>query len=150
MYDFGNLRELEIAELDAELHMHALYIKREEARDEFIVKHPETGELVSRETLPDTYCNKPAIFKHEEALELAVKLKLETDRDWQLVWAPKPCPSCGREIWADDLDFCYPQNRERTKWRAGCNEHDFGCGFEVTGSSEREVMLKWESYDNRN
>lgn len=50
------------------------------------------------------------------------------------------CPECARDIEDDDLDFCYPLRRERDLWRAGCNTHDGGCGFEVIKPSEHEVL----------
>ena len=62
---------------------------------------------------------------------------------WVLHLAPGQCPACRRVIWADDLDFCYPLNRQRTLWRAGCNEHDGGCGFKVEGVSFEDVMRLW-------
>lgn len=66
---------------------------------------------------------------------------------WEVHIAANACPSCGRRMWANDHDFCHPENRERTKWRAGCNVHDFGCGFEVTAevSTEAEMLNAWNA-----
>jgi hypothetical protein len=57
----------------------------------------------------------------------------------------KPCPFCGQEIDITDEDFCYPNNRERTEWRAGCIEIADGCGAEVLGCTEEEAINKWNN-----
>lgn len=73
------------------------------------------------------------------------RLALATGMMWVAVLAPSPCPSCGREMEGDDLDFCYPENRTRQSWRAGCNEHDFGCGFEILAPSRKAALQAWNA-----
>lgn len=55
----------------------------------------------------------------------------------------KPCPFCGQEIDITDKDFCYPNNREMTEWRAGCIEIAGGCGAEILGETAEEAINKW-------
>ncbi|KVP96875.1 hypothetical protein WJ96_06795 [Burkholderia ubonensis] len=109
----------------------------------YAVRHPESGALVSNRSFDNGYCVQPLTFDKAEAETHAAALHAATGTVWVLELAPGPCPACRRVIWADDLDFCYPLNRERTRWRAGCNEHDFGCGFEVEGNSFVDVMRLW-------
>src|SRR5438128_1258897 len=110
---------------------YAVASRAEEGRDDYIAAHPQTGLLVARETLESPWCHEPTTRPLEEARELAERFTRETGKAWVVQLAPNPCPSCGRVIWADDHDFCYPLNREYSRWTAGCNEHDFGCGHEV-------------------
>lgn len=124
------------------------YALREQVSDRhpgFAVRHPETGVLVSNRSLHNGYCIQPLTFPKEEAEAHASALRASTAVTWVLELAPGPCPSCKRVIWADDLDFCYPLNRERTLWRAGCNKHDFGCGFELRGDSLGDVLRRWNA-----
>ncbi len=111
--------------------------------DGYAVVHPDTGDIVSNRSFPNGYCSMPLVMDEEQAQSLALRLREKTGLDWVAEGAPSPCPACGRVIWADDLDFCYPNNRERTSWRAGCNEHDFGCGYEVEGETYEQVMAAW-------
>lgn len=93
---------------------------------------------------PDSFV---ATLPKEQALALADKLSTETDGPgWTVGLAPRACPSCGRQVTPDDLDFCYPTHR-RTQWRAGCNQHDFGCGFEVEApvASADAIIGLWNS-----
>lgn len=89
---------------------------------------------------------EPALFDKAGAEEMAAELNAAAPdgEQWRVEEAPLPCPCCGRELLVDDLDFLYPQNREWTSWRAGCNEHDFGCGYEVFGATADEVFAKWQ------
>jgi hypothetical protein len=124
--------------------LYAVYCRDENGRrSNYAAEDPETGALVAREGLADGWRIAPAKLAKPQALELARQLQEKTGREWFLELAPNPCPSCSRVIRADDLDFCYPQTRERKTWRAGCNEHDGGCGFEVEGTSFEDVMRKW-------
>ena len=109
----------------------------------YAVKHPESGEIVSNRNFKNGYCEQPLTFPQAEAQALAEVLTAQTQVTWVIELAPGPCPQCGRVIWADDYDFCYPSNRERTRWRAGCNEHDFGCGYEIEGESFEAVIRRW-------
>lgn len=43
------------------------------------------------------------------------------------------------------IDSLYPMNRERTRWQLGCAVHNFGCGRYVYGSSDEEVIEKWNN-----
>ncbi len=109
----------------------------------YAVKHPTSGDIVSNRSFKDGYCEQPLTMLQAEADALAAQMSAKTGVAWVSEVAPCPCPNCGRVIWADDLDFCYPQNRERTLWRAGCNEHDFGCGHELYATTYDEVMNRW-------
>jgi hypothetical protein len=111
----------------------------------YAVKHPGSGKVVSNRSFENGYCERPLTLPLSEAQALAGMLNHKTGKPWVLRLAPHPCPRCQRDIWADDRDFCHPNNRERTEWRAGCNEHDFGCGHEVLGTSFEDVMTKWNA-----
>jgi len=115
----------------------------------YLVVHPQTGELCSNRSFSDGYCCMPLLMDEAQAQALAQRLEPPAGHRWHAEQAPAPCAHCGRVIWADDRDFCYPLNRERTRWRAGCNEHDFGCGHEVEGDSEAEVMQAWSQRGER-
>ncbi len=108
-------------------------VTRPAERDpEYLFKDPESGMLVPGDELDNAFCHQPEPFEEDQALALAEALNLAGAYPrWEVCVAPSPCPGCGRQMWANDFDFCYPRNRERTQWRAGCNVHDFGCGFEV-------------------
>ncbi len=111
----------------------------------FAVDHPDTGLLVSNRSFPNGYCHQPKTWSLDEAQRVAAQLAIETGVFWVVELAPVPCIRCGRIIWADDRDFCYPSNRERTTWRAGCDLHNFGCGHEVLGDSFDDVMRRWNA-----
>lgn len=115
----------------------------------YLVVHPESGELCSNRSFPDGYCRLPLLMDKAQAQALAQRLAAPGGHRWEAVAAPAPCAHCGRVIWADDRDFCYPLNRERTQWRAGCNEHDFGCGHEVFGDSKEAAMQAWSERGER-
>lgn len=110
---------------------------------DYIVYNGKLNQYVPSESFPEGYMCPPATLTHSEANELVVKLKRETGIDYYVKLAPRPCPKCGREIWTDDLDFAHPTNREMSEWRAGCNKHDFGCGFEIIGASYDDVIHTW-------
>ncbi|MFA5920087.1 MAG: hypothetical protein WC856_02200 [Methylococcaceae bacterium] len=57
----------------------------------------------------------------------------------------KPCPFCGQIIDETDGDFCYPMDRNKLIWRAGCIESAGGCGAEVFGESWEEAIKKWNT-----
>lgn len=108
----------------------------EEGQDrdaDYLFAAPESEEPIPGALLDDNpYNHPPLTFTRERAEQLAAAQNRKEGRtSWRVELAPAPCPSCGRIMWANDHDFCYPSTRERTHWRAGCNEHDFGCGFEV-------------------
>lgn len=111
----------------------------------YLFRHPATGEVVTGDNLDNPYCHPPAHFALEEAERRAEEMNVQGPlRGWRTHVAPSPCPSCAREMWANDLDFCYPNNRRRS-YRAGCNVHDFGCGFEIEGNDYEDAILKWNS-----
>jgi hypothetical protein len=112
-------------------------------RHAFVVRNPLTGELANYRDLDDGYCIRPLTVALEEAQALLDEFRklVPHGDDWALQLAPRPCPACGRDIWANDGDFLYPKTRELKAWRAGCNEHDGGCGFELTASGTRQDML---------
>lgn len=120
----------------------------------FLVVNPSTGELCSDRTFKDGYCCMPLTMDEDQAEALARRLQEQapqpSEHGWRTVPAPAPCAKCGRIIWANDLDFCYPENREGTSWRAGCNTHDFGCGHEVVAESKDAVMQAWNTRGKRN
>jgi len=124
----------------------AVYLpETEDRRDTYLVVHPQTGELCAQDSFENGYCCMPLTLDEAQAQALAARMREQTGMCWQAEAAPAPCANCGRVIWADDRDFCYPQNRERTSWRAGCNHHDFGCGHEVTADSREAVMAAWNT-----
>jgi len=123
-----------------------LYAIREiQERPAYAVTHPTLGEIVANDSFANGYCAQPITATQERAQEIAKALTASTKVEWQIERAPNPCARCGRVIWADDLDFLYPQNRERTSWRAGCNLHDFGCGHEVVAESKDSVLARWNN-----
>jgi hypothetical protein len=124
----------------------ALYALREQVADGhagYAVRHPQTSTLVSNRSFENGYCVQPLTFPRDEAVAHAAALQAATGVTWVVELAPGPCPACKRVIWADDLDFCYPTNRERTLYRAGCNKHDFGCGFEIRSDSFEGAIRRW-------
>lgn len=125
-----------------------LYAVREvggESIPGYAIYRPGSMELISNRSIPNGYCEQPLTFPLALAQAHAQALSAHHGKPWIVELAPNPCPSCGRVIWADDRDFCYPTSRERTRWRAGCNEHDFGCGFELEASSWDEAMRRWNA-----
>lgn len=109
----------------------------------YAIRHPATGFIVSNRSFESAYCEKVLTMPEAEATRLAAALTVRTGVKWVKELAPNPCPKCQRVISADDGDFCYPSNRQLTQWRAGCNEHDFGCGHEVKAESYTQVMALW-------
>lgn len=116
---------------------------------DFLFSHPQHGAIVAGADLgTNPYLLPPEHFTHEAAQAHANALNdAGASPAWEVHIAANPCPSCGRRMWANDHDFCHPENRERTKWRAGCNVHDFGCGFEVKAqvSTESEMLKAWNA-----
>lgn len=114
----------------------------------YSIVDPATGDFASHEAVPSGYCVMPSEFPLAEAQALAQQLtarvlgspvgpfnaedpQAHLPAVWGVEIAPGPCARCSRKIFANDMDFCYPSTRERTQFRAGCNEHDFGCGHKV-------------------
>lgn len=116
---------------------------------DFLFSHPMHGAIVPGADLgSNPNIHRPEHFTLESAEEFAKKLnEAGASPAWEVHLAANSCPSCGRAMWANDHDFCHPENRERTKWRAGCNVHDFGCGFEVSAevSTEAEMLKVWNA-----
>lgn len=59
----------------------------------------------------------------------------------------KPCPFCGRDL--KDSDRQEALHTELTpdggrSWIIHCAECDFGCGVEMRGETEAEVLAKWD------
>lgn len=119
----------------------------EESDSDFLYAHPSTGEVMPGRQLgtnPNNY--PPEHFSREAAQAHVLRLNASApDTPWVLRLAPRPCPSCGRVMWANDLDFLHPRNRLRDGWRAGCNVHDFGCGFEIEalGVTRDQLLDQW-------
>ena len=113
------------------------------AKDDYLVEHPKTGQLVSYESLASPWRHRPALRPEAEAQAKADELRQRTGDPWQIELAPDACPSCAREIGAHRVDFCYPRGPRSGIWRAGCNEHDGGCGFEIEARSYEEAVMKW-------
>lgn len=119
------------------------------AKNDYLVEHPETGELITYESLASPWRRSPALRLQEEAQAKASELQQRTGEPWHIELAPNACPSCAREIDVDQLDFCYPRGPKSGLWRAGCNEHDGGCGFEIEGDSYEDVVTKWNQVDTK-
>jgi len=113
------------------------------AVDDYLVAHPRTGALVPRRALATPWRHRPALLPRGEAQAKADELRETTGEDWSIELAPNDCPSCERKIDANRPDFCYTPGVRRDRWRAGCNEHDGGCGFEVEGDSYEDVLTRW-------
>ena len=111
--------------------------------DDFLIEHPVTRKLVAFTTLDSPWRHSPALLPQAEAQARADELRRTSGDPWQIELAPNACPSCAREIGPDRIDFCYPRGLKSGPWRAGCNEHDGGCGFEIEGSSYDDVVTKW-------
>ena len=113
----------------------------------FVVKDRHSGAVAPSGTLQAPGSHREVALPHGEAMALMAHLRAQHPESytWQLVRALAPCPHCGRELWTNDMDACYPNNREMTSWRVGCNEHDGGCGFEVRGPTREEAVLTWNS-----
>lgn len=105
---------------------------------------PSPFVVVGSRDIPNGYCHPPLTLPLDEAELLAEHLSKTTGMDWKLEVAPTPCPACGRKISPADYDFVYPENRERTQWRAGCDIHNFGCGHEVKGPTRESVLEAWK------
>jgi len=113
------------------------------ALDDFLVEQPGTGKLVSFISLASPWRHSPALRPQAEAQAQADELRRRTGDPWQIELAPNACPNCAREIGVDRPGFCYPRGPKNGPWRAGCDEHDGGCGFELEGSSYEDVVTKW-------
>jgi hypothetical protein len=109
----------------------------------FVVAHPKTRVIAPSETVTAGSWGPPLTYPLAEAQTIANRLTAQTGEEWTPLLAPERCPSCGRDIAADDYDFCHPTDRTYTRWRAGCNKHDFGCGFEVFGGSRDTAVQAW-------
>lgn len=118
-------------------------------RNDYLVEHPKTGELVPHESLASPWRYRPALRPHAPAQEKAEELRRATGDPWEVEMAPNECPKCGRKIEAGRLDFCYPLGARSGTWRARCNEHDGGCGYEIEGPSYDEVLTKWNQARTR-
>jgi hypothetical protein len=82
----------------------------------------------------------------------------------------KPCPFCGHKPWKEDLlDVLYPtatfwrydeeigcntyfrfteaKEGDNQCWKMVCNESHGGCGAEMDGDSEQDVINKWNRRD---
>jgi len=113
------------------------------AADDYLVAHPRTGTLVSRRSLATPWRHRPALLPRAEAQAMADELRETTGNAWSIELAPNDCPGCDRKIDPNHPDFCYTPGVRRDRWRAGCNEHDGGCGFEVEGDSYKDVLTRW-------
>lgn len=118
--------------------------------EDYLFEHPQhCGQLVTSSAFDNAYNHPPARFEQEVADMLAQEMNqregVSPQDGWRALATYKDCPSCGRDLWANDLDVCYPQNRERSSWRVGCNCHDFGCGLEVHGDSYEDVVGQWNN-----
>jgi hypothetical protein len=111
--------------------------------DDFLIEHPRTGDLVSRDALASPWRHKPALLPEAEAQAKADELRQLTGNAWRIELAPNECPECAREIDANRPDFAHTLGARRDRWRAGCNEHDGGCGFEVEGESYEDALTRW-------
>lgn len=111
----------------------------------YAFRQPQGPGFIGGHELDNQYTHKPTYLPKTEARRVLAEMVARYGGEWSLEVAPDRCPGCGRVMWSNDGDFCYPENRERTLWRAGCNEHDFGCGFEVQGGSFNDVMTLWNS-----
>jgi predicted small metal-binding protein len=59
-----------------------------------------------------------------------------------------PCPFCGFMPHLDDGDCVYPITRSGL-WGLHCYETGGGCGAEVIGNSQEEVIRKWNTRNSR-
>jgi len=116
---------------------------------DFLFSHARTSAVMPGAELgSNPHLQRPLHFTLETAQAHAKALNdAGASPAWGAHIAANPCPGCGRVMWANDHDFCYPNNRERSSWRAGCNVHDFGCGFELVApvATEAEVLALWNS-----
>lgn len=126
------------------------YVVFHSEQDDYLFMHPQSGQLVTGSAFDNANNHPPAHFEQELAELLAREMNQlkgdPTSAGWSAVLTYKDCPSCGRDLWANDLDVCYPSNRERTRWRVGCNCHDFGCGLEVLGESYDDAVSRWNNH----
>lgn len=109
----------------------------------YLARNPTTGAAEPRSEV-QLYDPLVQLTRAQASAEMR-RLALATGMIWVAVLAPGPCPSCGREMEGNDLDFCYPQDRSRASYRAGCNLHDFGCGFELTAPSRKAALQAWNA-----
>lgn len=119
------------------------------ATDDYLVEHPQTGDLVSQETLASPWRHSPVLLPHAEAQAKADELRQRTGNAWSIELAPRDCPRCAREIDGNRPGFVHTLGARRDRWRAGCNEHEGGCGFEVEGESYEDVLTRWNGASAR-
>ena len=124
-------------------HYSVREVSNETRHGAYAVEHPESHLIVSNQSFDDGYLVRPLTYPLNEAIACAEYLTSTTQSPWEIVGAPNPCSNCGRVIWTDDMDFCYPQNRERNLWIAGCMEHNGGCGHDVVGKTYHQTMSRW-------
>lgn len=71
---------------------------------------------------------------------------LEVDiLDWSCT-VIEPCPFCGRDLKDSDRPEAIHTERRpdgSKGWIIHCAEVDFGCGVEMRGDTEEEVLMKW-------
>ena len=56
-----------------------------------------------------------------------------------------PCKKCGRDWSTDLIDTLYPLVRDRSEWVFGCMFHNGGCGRQVYGKSQQDVIERWNA-----
>lgn len=131
----------------------------------YAILNPASGEFESHEAVQGGTCIPPVEFPLAEAQAHAAQMTqraigvptavrvaaarwsddpgLDVPSVWGVEVAPNPCAHCGRKMFASDLDFCHPTNRERSAYVTACYEHNFGCGREVLGASYENAMARW-------
>lgn len=111
----------------------------------YVVTDRDSGNIVPSDSLkaPEAHREVALPLHDAECLMKQMLAKFPETYQWKLVRALAPCPQCGRDVWTNDLDVCYPNNREMTSWRVGCNEHGGGCGLEVHGPTREAAVLAW-------
>lgn len=124
------------------------YVVYNREQRDYLYRCPDTGRLVTSAAFDNAYYHSPAAFEQELAQALADEMNRSHENlEWKALITTKDCPSCGRELLANDMDVCYPNNRERTSWRVGCNVHDWGCGLEVSGDTYVSAVTKWNAQE---
>jgi hypothetical protein len=71
--------------------------------------------------------------------------------DWENIFVLH-CPFCGRDLKDSDLAEAIHTERKPDggrSWLIHCPEVDFGCGVEMRGETEDEVIAKWNRRDAR-